>query len=433
MFSDFLSTLANNRTVIILAFIVAFAVTWYIIPSIVHTSMLKNLGAVSNSRTSHKNLIPTLGGIAVFSGFLFSTVLIAGTFFDLELMYLICGMAIILFIGIKDDILVVDPWKKLTGQIIASSIVIIFADIRIDNFYGLFGINEIPYLVSIVFSAFVFLVIINGLNLIDGIDGLASGIGIMISFLFGSWFWLTGNHADAALSFSLGGSLLAFFYFNVFSKKNKLFLGDTGSLLTGFLLGIFAFRVLQLNQQVNDSYFIKSVPAVVFGILILPLFDTLRVFSIRILHGKSPFAADRQHIHHRILQLGYTHIQATILLLSVNLIIIALNFVLQGIGILNLMLFNLGLASLLSYILFVTARSKTRKKDSTEYIFEGTWKKEILSRSKMKETVGNIDIEEESQQKPTDPEKGKDPIKKTIPEVLPVDMKEDSCVEIHSE
>lgn len=369
----------------------------------------------------------------MFAGFVFSTVLIAGTFFDMELMYLICGMAIILFIGIKDDILVVDPWKKLTGQIIASSIVIIFADIRIDNFYGLFGINQIPYLFSVAFSAFVFLVIVNGINLIDGIDGLASGIGILVSSLFGSWFWLTGNHAEAALCFALGGSLIAFFYFNVFSKKNKLFLGDTGSLLTGFLLGIFVFRVFQLNQQVSEAYFIKSVPAVVFGILILPLFDTLRVFSIRILQGKSPFTADRQHIHHRILQLGFTHIQATTLLLSINAIFIALNFVLQGIGILNLLLFNLGLASLLSYALFIEARNRTRKKQSTEYIFEGTWKKEILSRSKMKETVGNIETEEESQLKSTDPGKAKDPIKKSIPEVLPLDKKEESFAEIHAE
>jgi UDP-N-acetylmuramyl pentapeptide phosphotransferase/UDP-N-acetylglucosamine-1-phosphate transferase len=433
MLRDFLSTLANSWTVIILGFLVAFAVTWYVIPSIVHTSMLKNLGAVSNGRTSHKNPTPTLGGIAVFAGFVFSTVLIAGTFFDMELMYLICGMAIILFIGIKDDILVVDPWKKLTGQIIASSIVIIFADIRIDNFYGLFGINQIPYLFSVAFSAFVFLVIVNGINLIDGIDGLASGIGILVSSIFGSWFWLTGNNAEAALCFALVGSLIAFFYFNVFSKKNKLFLGDTGSLLTGFLLGIFAFRVFQLNQHVNDSYFIKSVPAVVSGILILPLFDTLRVFSIRILQGKSPFAADRQHIHHRILQVGFTHIQATILLLSVNIIFIALNFLLQGIGILNLMLFNLGLASLLSYALFIEARNRTRKKQSTEYIFEGTWKKEILSRSKTKDSVGSIEIEEESQLKSTDPEDGKELTKKNIPEVLPVDKKEEKFAEIRTE
>ena len=433
MFPDFLSTLANSWTVIILGFFVAFAVTWYVIPSIVHTSVLKNLGAVSNGRTSHKNPTPTMGGIAVFAGFVFSTVLIAGTFFDMELMYLICGMAIILFIGIKDDILVVDPWKKLTGQIIAASIVILFADIRIDNFYGLFGIYQIPYLVSVIFSAFVFLVIINGLNLIDGIDGLASGIGILVSSLFGSWFLLTGNHADAALTFSLAGSLIAFFYFNVFSRKNKLFLGDTGSLLTGFLIGIFAFRVLQLNQTGDGVYYINSVPVVVFGILILPLFDTLRVFFIRILQGKSPFTADRQHIHHRILQLGFSHIQATILLLSVNIIFIVLNLLLQRIGILNLILFNLGLASILSYILFIAARNRTRKKQSTEYIFEGTWKKEILSRSKTKANGGMVDIGKESQQKSTDPEKGKDTIKKKIPEVLQADKKEESFAEIHTD
>lgn len=430
---DFLSMIANSWTVIILGFFVAFAVTWYVIPSIVHTSVIKNLGAVSNGRTSHKNPTPTLGGIAVFAGFVFSSVLIAGTFFDLDLMYLICGMAIILFIGIKDDILIVDPWKKLVAQIIAGGIVIIFADIRIDNFYGLFGISQIPYLVSVAFSGFVFLVIINGLNLIDGIDGLASGTGILVSSLLGSWFWLAGNNADAALCFTLGGSLLAFLYFNVFSRKNKLFLGDTGSLLTGFLLSIFAFRVFQLNKVASDAYFINSVPAVVFGILILPLFDTLRVFSIRILQGKSPFTADRQHIHHLMLQLGFSHIQATVILLSVNILFIALDILLQGIGVFYLLLFNIVLASLLSYQLFIAARNKIRKKQSTDYIFEGTWKKEILSRSKLKDSAGNIDPEEENRQKPADQEKGPELTRRTIPEIQHSDKKEESYVGTHEE
>ncbi len=427
---DSLPKLLNDRTVIFLSFIVAFAVTWFVIPSIVHTSVLKNLGAVSNGRTSHKEPTPTLGGIAIFAGFLVSAVLIAGTFFDMELMYLICGMTIILFIGIKDDILVVDPWKKLIGQIIAGSIVVVYADIRIDNFYGLFGINQITYPVSVAFSVFVFLVIINGLNLIDGIDGLASGIGILASSLFGSWFRLTGNHGDAALCFSLGGALLAFFYFNVFSRKNKLFLGDTGSLLTGFLLAIFTFRILQLDQQASDAYFIKSAPAVVVGILILPLFDTLRVFLIRILQGKSPFAADRQHIHHMLLQMGFSHIQTTIILLSVNIIFIVLNFALQGIGILKLLLFNLGLASLLSYYLFIASRNRARKQQDADLILEGTWKREIISRSKM---GGNVYIEEENLQESTDPLTDKNMTKKTIPEIAAKDKKKERIVEIHAD
>ena len=168
----------------------------------------------------------------------------------------------------------------------------------------------------------------------------------------------------------------------------------------------------------------------VVGILILPLFDTLRVFLIRILQGKSPFAADRQHIHHMLLQMGFNHIQTTIILLSVNIIFIVLNLALQGIGILKLLLFNLGLASLLSYYLFIASRNRTKKQQDADLILEGTWKREIISRSKM---GGNVYIEEENRQESTDPLTDKDMTKKTIPEVAAKDIKKERIVEIHAD
>lgn len=345
---------------IIMGFLTAFGITWFTIPSVVNISRLKNLCDMPNGRTSHLTATPTLGGIAVFVGVILSSVIFAGTYFIFELKYIISGLIIVFFVGIKDDILIIDPAKKLAGQIFAIVLIAVFADIRINNLYGLFHIGHIPYVASILLTIFVFIVIINGFNLIDGIDGLASGIGILTSCVFGIWFWMSGHIACTILSFSLVGALTAFFYFNVFSKTNKVFLGDTGSLITGFVVGILACRFLQFELISQEVTRIPSAPTVVCGILIVPLFDSFRVFILRISQGKSPFTADRQHIHHRLLQLGYTHLQATVTLISVNLFFIVLSFVFKGIGIIWLMVVILGLASSMSFLLVTYTDSKRK-------------------------------------------------------------------------
>ena len=345
---------------IIMGFLMAFGITWFTIPSVINISRLKNLCDTPNGRTSHIIATPTLGGIAVFVGVVLSTVIFAGTYFLFELKYIISGLIIVSFVGIKDDILIIDPVKKLAGQILAVLLIAVFADIRITNLYGLFHIFHLPYIISILLTVFVFIVIINGFNLIDGIDGLASGIGILTSSVFGIWFWMSGHIACTILSFSFVGALTAFFYFNVFSKTNKIFLGDTGSLVTGFVVGVLACRFLQLELISQEVTRIPSAPTVVCGILIVPLFDSLRVFILRISQGKSPFRADRQHIHHRLLQLGYTHLQATVTLISVNLFFIVLSYLLRGIGIIWLMVVILGLASSMSFLLVTCADRKSK-------------------------------------------------------------------------
>ena len=347
---------------IFLGFLMAFGITWFTIPSVVNISRLKDLCAAPNGRTSHVTSTPTLGGIAVFVGLVLSTVIFAGTYFKFELKYIFSGLMIVFFVGIKDDILVIDPMKKLAGQIFAVVLIAVFAGIRITNLYGLFSIGQLPYVASILLTVFVFIVIINGFNLIDGIDGLASGIGILTSSVFGIWFWMTGNMACTILSFSFAGALTAFFWFNVFSKKNKIFLGDTGSMVIGFVLGVLACRFLQFELAVQGTAYIESAPVVVFGVLVIPLFDSLRVFILRIYQGKSPFKADRQHIHHRLLQLGCTHLQATLILISVNLFFIVLSYSLRGIGIIWLMGLILGLASLMSYVLVINTK-RMRKEE----------------------------------------------------------------------
>ena len=378
---------------IMLGFILAIVFTYFTIPSIVNISKLKGLSDNPNGRTSHTSATPTLGGIAVFIGLVLSTVVFAGEYFDFELKYIITGLIIISFIGIKDDILIIDPMKKFAGQILAVVLVVVFADIRITNLHGLFSIEQLPYIASILLTIFVFIVIMNGFNLIDGIDGLASGVGILTATVFGILFWISGNTAYSVFSFSFVGTLSVFFCFNVFGEKNKIFLGDTGSLVIGFVMGILACRFLQLELPAAGAAFVQSAPAVVSGILIVPLFDTLRVFTLRVIHGKSPFKADRQHLHHRLLQLGKTHLQATLILISVNLFFIVLSFLLQGIGIIWLAGVILGLASLMSFILVTLVKKSTANEVVFEYFVAGILKR----RGDNKRIIGvqgkrNIDV-----------------------------------------
>jgi UDP-N-acetylmuramyl pentapeptide phosphotransferase/UDP-N-acetylglucosamine-1-phosphate transferase len=320
-----------------------------------------------NGRTSHLLATPYLGGIAVFTGLILSTVIITSLGFMHDLIYIIAGLIIILFLGLKDDMLILNPMKKLGGQIIASGIIVVLGGIRIDHFHGVLGMEGIPYLSSVLFTIFVFVVIVNGLNLIDGIDGLASGVGTLIAFTLGIWFLMADFIPYAVLSFALAGSLIAFFYFNVFSRTNKIFLGDAGSLIVGFTIAIITIQFLKYQIYALNDVVVDSAPAVAFGILIIPLFDTLRVFTLRISQGRSPFSADRQHIHHVLLDLGHSHLQATLILISVNLIFIVLSINLQSIGYINLISIQLFLATSSSYFTVRLLRKKREKEFLKEH------------------------------------------------------------------
>jgi UDP-N-acetylmuramyl pentapeptide phosphotransferase/UDP-N-acetylglucosamine-1-phosphate transferase len=331
-------------------FAAAFFITYIVIPSIVKVSNLKGLFDRPNDRTSHTGNIPTLGGVAVFIGWILTFTIFSGSGIDHELKYIIGAMLILFFIGIKDDVLMIDPKKKLISQILAAGIVGMLGDIRITCFHNFLGICDIPYFVSILVTIFVAVVIINGFNLIDGIDGLASGVGIIASAFFGTWFFINHYTSYSIMSFALTGSLLSFFFFNVYGKENKIFLGDTGSLIIGLAITVFTIRFLEYDLNVSAKTKIDSGPAVAIGVLIVPLFDTLRVFFIRIMQRGSPFKADRQHIHHQLLDLTNSHIQSTIIILVANLFIIALCLLLQSIGIGLLLLVVVVAASILSYI-----------------------------------------------------------------------------------
>jgi UDP-GlcNAc:undecaprenyl-phosphate GlcNAc-1-phosphate transferase len=346
---------------IILAFITAFALTYYAIPSIIRIARIKHLFDEPGERRSHSVATPSLGGIGIFAGVIFSILLWTPFTIFSELQYILCAFVIIFLIGAKDDIDPISPYKKMWGELFAATILVYKANIRLTSLYGLFGVHDIPEWASIPLSIFTIIVIINAFNLIDGINGLSGSIAILISLTLGTWFFMVDRIDLAIIAFALIGATLAFLNYNV--TPAKIFMGDTGALLLGLICAILAISFIEYNKElaeVGHPRAVASVPAVAFGILILPLFDTLRVFTTRILKKKSPFHPDRTHIHHLLIDSGLTHMQATSILVAVNAAFIVLVYYLQRMGTLNLLILVLVLATFLSTGLYMSVQ---RKKD----------------------------------------------------------------------
>lgn len=344
---------------VILSFLTAFLITYIAIPAIITVARIKGLTDEPGERRSHSTSIPTLGGIGIFAGVIFSiTFWTPFTVFS-ELQYILCAFIIIFLIGAKDDIVPLSPSKKFMGEIIAATILVFRADVKLTSLYGLFGIYDLPIWASLSLSIFTIIVIINAINLIDGINGLSGSIGIIIATSFGLWFYNIHSIELAIIAFALAGALVAFLKYNI--TPAKIFMGDTGALLIGLVCSILAIKFIEMNKELSHPMAIKSVPAVAIGVMIIPLFDTLRVFTIRALKGKSPFSPDRNHIHHLLLDIGLSHMQATSVLVVVNILFIFLAYQLQHIGSLSLLLLMLFLAIALSSALFLYAKSKKRE------------------------------------------------------------------------
>ena len=333
MTQNILEQFISNDIKNILAFICSLAITWYFIPIIVSICRSKNLFDLPNGRTSHNKATPTLGGIALFASVVISSMLFINFNILPDIQYAIAGSMMIFFIGLKDD-LVTTSWRtKLPGEIIAALFIIVLGDYRFTNLHGFFGIHEINYLSSLLLTLFVIVGIVNAMNLIDGIDGLAAGLAAMATACFGIWFYIDGQFGMVVICASLTGSLLAFIGFNVFGHTNKIFMGDTGSLLLGYLMAFFVIVFNESNILKDSPWHVNNAPIISFAILFVPLYDTLRVMGSRLLKRKSPFHADRSHIHHRLLDLGFTHIQTTMILLTVNAVFILFIFLLQDLNI----------------------------------------------------------------------------------------------------
>lgn len=298
---------------LLLTFSWSMIVSLFATPSIIYLAYKKKLLDAPNDRTVHFNLTPRLGGLAIFAGFM-SSLTIFGDFTHAELgvQQLLAGCIVIFFIGLKDDIVAVSAFKKFFVQILAVGIVMFVGDIRITNFHGFMGVFELRPGLSYGLTFIVIIGLTNALNLIDGLDGLAGSISLIIVVTFGYYFFMF-NSPYAYVCFALAGGLLGFLKYNF--KNAKIFMGDTGSLVIGFIISVASIQFIEVLP-------IKNSPAIVLGVLFVPVLDTLRVFTIRLLNGVSPFAPDKNHLHHRLIDFGIGQVGAVFCLLFLNLLVI---------------------------------------------------------------------------------------------------------------
>lgn len=349
---------SESTLYVVISLLTALFITSVAIPTIVRVASMKGLISAPNGRTSHKGNIPLLGGLALFLGFGISTS-VWTTHMDFHEFHGIFAAAMILAaIGLKDDILIIDPIKKLIGEIMAAGILVWFAGIKFTSLQGIFGFHELGFAVSLAFSVLVVIIIINAFNLIDGIDGLAAGIGILATLVFGYWFYRVEEIPMAILSFSTAGALAGFFYFNVLGGRNKIFMGDTGSLLLGMVLAILSIRFCELNLTITSSYRMESAPVIAIALLSIPLFDMTRVFAIRIFSRRSPFRADKNHIHHVLLGFHLTHLESTLILLALHTVIVLTAIALRTMNMVFLAVILFGIYLLFCSVVTLLKRRK---------------------------------------------------------------------------
>ena len=306
-------------------------------------------------RSSHITKTPTLGGVSFFYTLIFALFFINDWNALNETLYIIPGLTILFIIGLKDDLVVLSPGAKIMSQILAISFILVNDSFTIFSLNGFLNINEIPYFLYLIIGGFIMLVVINSYNLIDGIDGLASIVGIVILIIYTTIFYSSQEYFYALLCITLNAILMAFFGFNI-SSNRKIFMGDTGSLIVGFIISILTLKFLALKPESYEGlpFLLENAPLIAIAILIVPLFDTARVFTIRLVNKKAPFSPDRNHIHHVLIDFwGLSHKQASFIIGCFNLLFVLL-FIVLGSTAKNfwLVMILVGSVVILTYIFF---------------------------------------------------------------------------------
>lgn len=353
------------------SFIIAICLESIMLPRVLLISRKKRLYDMPDKRKSHINPIPRLAGITFFPIILLSFLPIYGLqtlWFEksiitestpsiTRLSFMICGALPLVLIGIKDDLIGVRYSHKFIVQIL-SAFLLIASGAYINNLYGLLGIYELPSYIGIPFTSVLVVYITNSLNLIDGVDGLAASLSITAAAILGIAFITDGYHSTPILAFSIIGTLIPFLYYNIIARR-KLFMGDTGSLILGYMLAFLAIHYSMYSSNDSSS---TSIPPIIiaWSVLFVPMFDTLRVMGVRASQGKPVFNPDRNHIHHKLLDLGYTHRKITLMLTVITLVITIGNIVLYSLLDINLIL----TIDLVAGVLFNVYLNRRRKKTS---------------------------------------------------------------------
>ena len=299
----------------LLSFIVAAMAVFVVHPSLVKIAHLKSIVDNPDARKLNKVPVPVLGGVGVFFGIMFS-LSVAGYYVEgMNIQFeLIIAMLIMLYTGVGDDILQLSPRLRFALQIFVVCLMMFLGGIYIDDFHGLWGIGELPWYIAVTLTIFSCVGIINSINLIDGVDGLCSGYGVFASLAFAFCFLRMGDVSYAILAFAVAGAIFPFMLHNMFGERYKMFLGDGGSLVLGFICSLYVMRVIQSGNEVVS----ESTISLTLAVLAIPVFDTLRVMTARIIAKRSPFSPDKTHLHHMFIRLGYSHVITALNVIFLN-------------------------------------------------------------------------------------------------------------------
>ncbi len=304
-------------------FIVAFCATLWIHPKILRIAILKNLVDNPDARKLQRNPVPVMGGLAVFFGIVAGLCSSQIAFFSPGVFVLMAAMTIMLYTGTIDDILDLTPRTRFIIEIVVVAFIMLVNNSGINHFWGLWGINFIPVWIAAPLTIFAAVGIINAINLIDGVNGLSSGFCFMASVMFAIMLYISGNTHMTILAVTAAGAIIPFFLHNVFGNTTKMFIGDGGTLVIGTMMSMFVVSTLK-GTSLSASLAKDGMGLIPFtlAVLAVPVFDTLRVMSMRILRKQSPFHPDKTHLHHLFIELGFSHIGTTVSILTLNFLII---------------------------------------------------------------------------------------------------------------
>ena len=318
---------------LLIPFFVAFIATNWVHPKILKIAILKNLVDNPDERKLQRRPIPVMGGIAVFFGIVAGLCSSQITFFSPAVFVLIAAMTIMLYVGTIDDILDLSPYTRFLIEIAVVAFIMLVNNNGINCFWGLWGLDVIPMWIAAPLTIFAAVGIINAINLIDGVNGLSSGFCFMASVMFAIMFYISGNTTMMILATSAAGAIIPFFLHNVFGYNTRMFIGDGGTLVIGTMMSMFVINILK-DTSLSAPFAQEGMGLIPFtlSVLAVPVFDTLRVMSARIIRGNSPFNPDKTHLHHLFIELGFSHIGTTVSILSLNFLVIVAWFVAYKMG-----------------------------------------------------------------------------------------------------
>lgn len=353
---------------ILIPALLAFLGTMWVHPKILKISIMKNLVDNPDARKLQRNPVPVMGGIAVFFGIIIGLCSSLTMFSCPNVFMLVAAMLIMLYVGTIDDIISLTPTTRFIIEIAIIVWLMYVSNTSMDNFWGLWGINAIPSWLAWPLTVFAAVGIINAINLIDGVNGLSSGFCFMASVLFAIMFYNCNNTIMTTVAISAAGAIIPFFMHNVFGNSTRMFIGDGGTLVIGTMMSMFVINIVNSDSLAGE--FAKDnlglIPFTI-AVLSIPVFDTLRVMSMRILRGSSPFNPDKTHLHHMFIELGFSHTGTTVSILTLNFIIVTAWYVSYICGAsIDLQLYIVAtLSFLVTFVFYAFAKKQIRKQGKT--------------------------------------------------------------------